>query len=230
MGLVAKHTVDPGNGLDNSVASHGLVKVEGVQTWDIRDHRHGVELEELRNVVAVVGKLIEGVLHCGAGIPGILQLEDSEWQSVDEDHKVGTPIILAPDWELIDHQELVSLRPIPVDGVHVFVLHPATGMLDTDFDPACEGLVERHVPAEGVDPLGRGDASERFVNCVRGQIRVLPGQEGPQAIAENNLLKWAVKLDAMDAAIAETLQPLDGRKLELGFAAPVGHEPVGYPE
>jgi hypothetical protein len=34
----------------------------------------------------------------------------------------------------------------------------------------------------------------------------------------------------MDVAVAETLQPLDGRKLELGLAAPVRHEPLGYPE
>jgi len=112
----------------------------------------------------------------------------------------------------------------------VRVLHPAAGTLDPDFNPAGEGLVERHVPAEGVDALGRREAPERFVNCIGGQIRVLLGQEGPQAIAENNLLGRPVKLDAMDVPVSETLQPLDGRKLELGLAAPVRHEPVGYPE
>jgi hypothetical protein len=34
----------------------------------------------------------------------------------------------------------------------------------------------------------------------------------------------------MDVAVSETLQALDGRKLELGLAAPVRHEPVGYRE
>jgi hypothetical protein len=67
-------------------------------------------------------------------------------------------------------------------------------------------------------------------NCIGGQIRVLPGQEGPQTISENDLFKRPIELDAMDVVISETLQPLDGRKLELGFAAPVRHEAVGYPE
>jgi hypothetical protein len=110
------------------------------------------------------------------------------------------------------------------------MLHPATEALDPNFNPAGKGRVERHVATKGVDPIGRGEGSSRVINGAWGQIRVLPGQEDPQVIAENNFLKRTVKLDAMDVPIPETLQPLDGRKLELGFAAPVRHDRADYPE
>lgn len=89
--------------------------------------------------------------------------------------------------------------------------------------------MDRHVPAQGVQPLGvekRLSAS----SVALGQIGILPGEEGPQAITENDLLESAVELDAMDAAMPETFQTLGGRKLELGLAAPVRQGPLGYPE
>jgi hypothetical protein len=196
----------------------------------VRNHRHGVELEELWDIVAVVGELIESVLHRGMGIPGVLQLEDGKRQPVDEDHEVGAAVVLTADWELIDHQELVPFRLVPVDGVDVPVFNPTTGTLDTGLDPAGQGLVEGHVTTEGVDPIGPGEAPKRVLNCARGQIRVLPGQEGPQVLAKNDLFERPIELDAVDVAITETLQPFDGGELKLSFAAPVRHELVGYPE
>jgi hypothetical protein len=85
--------------------------------------------------------------------------------------------------------------------------------------------VERHIPAKGVDALGHGETPKRVVDCVGGEIRILPDQERCQPIAENDFLKRSIELDTVDVAITETLQPFDGGELKLSFAAPVRHEP-----
>lgn len=64
----------------------------------------------------------------------------------------------------------------------------------------------------------------------QGQIRVLLGQKDLQSVAENDLFRWTVQLGAGGVAVSEPLQALDGRKLELGLAAPARHGPARYPD
>src|SRR5262249_6995761 len=139
-------------------------------------------------------------------------------------------IVLAADRELVDHEELVSFRVVPVDRVHVSMLHTALRAFDPDFNSASESVVERHVTTEGVGPGWCGEQCNRILNSGSGQIRILLGQEGPQAITKDDLSRRAIELDARYVAITEAFQPFDGGELKLSFAAPVRQELVGYPE
>lgn len=173
-----------------------------------------------------MAELVQSVLHRRVGVPAVLQLEHRERQPVDEYDQIGTAVVPAADGKLVDDQEVVTLGPVPVDRVHVLMLDPATRMLDAHFNPPRQGFMERHVAANRVRPRRSREATEGFAGCDGRQIGVLLGQEGFQVVLKDDFFEWAVQLGAVGVAVAETLQPLDGGKLELGFTATARHRPM----
>jgi hypothetical protein len=61
----------------------------------VRDDGHCVELEDLGDIVSVVGNLVEGMLDREMWLPRILEFEQNQGEAVDEDQNVGTAIVLA---------------------------------------------------------------------------------------------------------------------------------------
>ena len=93
----------------------------------IGDDAEPVEGEELRDVHRVVADLVMRAGHVGILVPGVLQLEEHQRQPVDVDHQVGPAGVAriartaALHRELVDHQEVVQLRPLEVEEVEMLV-------------------------------------------------------------------------------------------------------------
>ena len=63
--------------------------------------------------------LVRGAERGRHRVAGILHLELPEWQPVDEEDDVGAAVLLPDhDPELVDAQEVVALRLLPVDQLH----------------------------------------------------------------------------------------------------------------
>lgn len=104
---------------------------DAVQGGDaVGDDDEGVEVEELRDFVGVVLDLVEGIFYGGLFVVGILEFEDDQRQTVDEDEDVGSAVVLTVDGELVDGAEVVLMRFIPIDWVDVTMLDAPIGELD----------------------------------------------------------------------------------------------------
>ena len=75
----------------------------------VGDHQQFVAGKKRRNVLLVGLKLIEGVLDGGVFVTGVFQLENRQRQTVDEDHHIGTPVLV-----VLDNGVLVQRHPVVV--------------------------------------------------------------------------------------------------------------------
>ncbi len=102
----------------------------------VRNDQHLVVLEDIGYLRLVGLDLMEGLPHVGIQVGRVLQLDQREWQTVDEQHDVGPArVVRAGDGELVDRQPLVACRVGPVHQPHeiaagfavTLVLHRDTG-------------------------------------------------------------------------------------------------------
>ena len=189
----------------------------------VRNHGDGVGIEELGDAVAVVANLVEGVFDGGFVAPRILELEDRQGQAVDVDHQIGAALALPGDGQLIDHQEVVGFGVVPIDGIDQAIVDGAVVPFDVQGVASGGVLVERHVAAQGVDAVRPGETTGGFVEGGGRQIGIASGQKGLQAILEDDLLRPAIELAAVDVGITLGFEALDGGELEFGFGAAAGH-------
>jgi len=181
----------------------------------------GVELEQARDVVQVVLKLVVGAGHVGRFAPRAFQLEDDQRQAVDVDDDVGPAGVCAFDGELVDDQEVVVLGVVPVDEVDVLV---AVCAVDLIFQLVAtgEGLVEVHVALVQRHTVGVAGGGHDFVQGLGQQMGVAPCQVRPQPAHQHHGFEIAVEGGGRLVVVAQCPQALNGGVFELGFGALVG--------
>ena len=78
----------------------------------VRGHERSVRAEQGRYLVLVGLELVEGPFESGVLIAGVLQLNHSQGQAVDEQHHVRASIVA-----VLDHRVLVDCQPVV--GIYV---------------------------------------------------------------------------------------------------------------
>ncbi len=124
----------------------------------------------------------------GVLVGRVLQLDDGERQSVDEQHDVGSP--LAPvldDGELVDCEPVVSVRLVEVDHAHLSAANPAVRASMLHRHTGHEHPME--VAVAGLQcRAGRARQSvPGVVERVVGQVWIEAGERGPQPLRQHNL-------------------------------------------
>lgn len=194
----------------------------------VRDHGQRVEVEHLRNVVAIVADLVERVFDGRLLVVRILQLEQHERQSVDEQHDVGTSGVRSADRQLIDDLKAVGFGMLPIDGVDVPELVGAVLAIDSEFVVAArQQFVECFVAMQRVHAIGATENLHRFVERCFRQVGIAFRQRLAQHVEQHHFIQRPNQVRAVRVFPAEQLQPLDRRRLEFGFCA-VAHEAMTF--
>ena len=86
----------------------------------VRDHQQLVVGEHIGHLVFVSLNLVVGLPDVGIQVCGVLQLNQHQRQTVDEQNDVGPARMARPlDGELLHRQPLVALGVLPVDQAHI---------------------------------------------------------------------------------------------------------------
>ena len=74
-------------------------------------------------------ELLPGLLDRGVLVGGVLELDQAQGQAVDEEHDVGTAVVLVlDDGELVDREEVVRPRALEVDDLRRRPPHGTAGV------------------------------------------------------------------------------------------------------
>ncbi len=142
----------------------------------VRDDRDRIELKELRDFVTVMADLVQGIVDGRLFRIRVLEFEKDERKAIDENEKVRPAVILPVNWKLVDDEENVAGRIVPIDRIDVPMLLASVGVFDGKLESTCEKLVKRHVPPNSVHPFGTADPGDGVVNGSRRNVRVSAGE------------------------------------------------------
>ena len=85
----------------------------------IGDHRDGIVIEELWNVLFIMLDLVEGILDRGIFVEHVFKLKHHQRQAIDKDDEIWTALVFAFDGKLVDAKKIVVLRMLKVYGVQM---------------------------------------------------------------------------------------------------------------
>ena len=160
----------------------------------------------------------------GSAAQGFFSSNTTSGRPLTIEDDVRPAVVLALDLQLVDDQEPVALRLLPVDGVDVAVLDPSVWVLDPQVEPAGQQLVEALVSPQRVDAVRSGRPVHCLGQGVGRQVGVALGEELAQLVVQDDLAPIvAHDVGAVLVAMPEQHEPVDRRRLELGLAATLGH-------
>ena len=139
----------------------------------VRDDEHLVHREQ-RGQLGLVGlELLPRRPDVGVLVGRVLELDDAEWQAVDEQHDIRAAGVLAlGDGDLVDREEVVGGGVVIVDdgGLRVLdrVAVGAVPNVHAQDEQAVEGAIARF---DG-RALGAGQLAEGVVDRVSGQVGI----------------------------------------------------------
>jgi len=109
-------------------------------------------------------------------LPGHLELDQAEWQPIDEGENVGAavPVVLL-DRHLVDHGEVVALWTIPVDHPGYVVAQFAGRSLAGDGHTLSQQSMHAPVLREHVGAFRPAYRGDDLGHCLAAQPRVEPG-------------------------------------------------------
>ena len=154
----------------------------------VGDHQHGVEGEQRRQLRLVGLELLVGRPDGGVLVSGVLELDQRQWQAVDEQHHVrasGVPVLT--DGELVHRQPVVVGWVVEVQHA---CLRPADGAFYRavlDCHPVNEQAVDSAVARLQRRPLGASELAIRISEGFGRQRGVEPRQGVPQTLREYDL-------------------------------------------
>ena len=127
----------------------------------VRDHQQRVVGEQARELLVVGLQLRVGLFDGGAGVLGVLELEDHQGQPIDEHDHVRPPLDRPLHHrELVDRQKCVAFRLGEIDDLQVLGPDAAqpVGQLDLHAlgDQAVHAQVGQHPHAHGLRQLPDG--------------------------------------------------------------------------
>jgi len=147
----------------------------------VRQHHGLVEGEQVRDLGPVGLDLLERGPQRRVHRPGLLQLDQPERQTIDEQDDVGAAVPLrAMDGELVDRKEVVRARVRPVHQRSADSLHPARRVPVFDGDALREELVEAPVLRRRDLRLRAADRVHHIPHRLLRQVRV----QGPHRIQQ----------------------------------------------
>ena len=116
----------------------------------VRGHERSVRAEQGRYLVLVGLELVEGPFESGVLIAGVLQLNHSQGQAVDEQHHVRASIVAVLNHRVLVEKETdIRLRSVVSDHESVIELKLADRRSARDLrDTICEQLVKKYMAAE----------------------------------------------------------------------------------
>ena len=154
----------------------------------VRHDERGVEREQRRDLRLVGLKLPEGRPDGCVLVGGVLQLDDAERQAVDEQHDIGPPFVLVlDDGELVDREPVVAGRVVEVEHANLSAADPALCVEVLHRHPGDEHPVEVAVPGLQRRPGRAGQAAQSVFDRSVGQVRIEPGERGPQPGCQHHL-------------------------------------------
>lgn len=207
-------------------------------------HQRGVGGEECWNLSLVGLKLLERGPDRGVFIGGVLQLDDAEWQTVDEQHNVGPPRVLGfRDRELVDGEPVVVSGRIEVDYLRLRARDGAVRPTIFHRNAVHEHAMHGAVALDERRRVDQRELSECIVDRFRRQAGVQPDQRLAQAAPKNDVaicrvsaLGGRLALRDLRAALdlpAQAAEPGEGGVLDDGFGESSAHsddrrcDPVG---
>ena len=147
------------------------------------------EGEQRRDLRPVGLKLLEGRVDRGVFVGWVLQLDDAERQSVDEQHDVGPPfMVVLEDGELIDGEPVVRARFVEVQHAHLGAANPTVCVGVLHSDAGDDHAMEVAVPGLQRRPGRAGQSVVGVVEGVVGYLGVEARESGSQAAVQNNLV------------------------------------------
>ena len=148
-------------------------------------------------------------------LSGVLQLEDRQWQPVDEDEDVG-PTLVVPfdDRELVDGQPVVVLRVREVQHCRLGTADGAVGAAVFHRDAVHEHPVQRPVSLDQRWAFDTGQPPIGLVECIRNEIRVEADKRLAQPPFEHHVVEARVRPLRAGLPISD-LRTMDDRVIDL---------------
>ncbi len=143
----------------------------------VRGDEHRVEGEQVREFGLVGLGLVPGRPHRGLLIRRVLEFDQAQRKTVDEQHDIRPALVFAlDDGELVDRQPIV-VRWVPVveDG-DMWPRRDTVGCPVLDRHAIHKQAVKDSVAGFQSRAFGAGDLAERVVQSLSGQTRVQPVQ------------------------------------------------------
>ena len=192
----------------------------------VRSDERRVEGEQTRELCLVSLDLLPRRPHRGLLIRRVLEFDQTQRKTIDEQHDIRPPLVLA-----LDDGELVYRQPIVVRGVLVVEdgdlgsPHGAPGGPVLDRHAVHQHAVERAVAGFQRGAFRPGQLSECVVQGVAGEGRIQPLQRIAQPTLQNDLAIVAslgsgcvgANVGSVRDAPAEVREPIERRVLDGGF-------------
>jgi len=203
----------------------------------VRDHEQRAEREQRRQLGLVGLELLEGGPDGGVLVRGVLQLDEDERQTVDEEHHVRTPRVLGlADRELVDREPVVVLGVVEVDHLCLSAGNRAVGAAVLDGHPVHEQAMEGTVARLKRRSLRPRELAEGVVERLGRQRGVDPSQRLAQAFGEHDLpiiAPFRRQLAGRDVRAVldgptEVFDPGEGGVLDGGLGEPATRHEVSH--
>ena len=192
----------------------------------VGDHQQLVHGEQRRQLGLVGLELLPGLLDRGVLVGGVLELDHAQGQAVDEEHDVGTAVVLVlDDGELVDREEVVRPGVGEVDDLHRRPPHGAAGVAVLHRHAVDQHPVEGAVARLQRRPLRQGQLAEGVVQRRGGQLWVEPRQRIPQPLLQDDLPEVVAlgvggargDVRAVCYVPADIAQPVEGGLFNVAF-------------
>ena len=146
--------------------------------------------EHGRDLLLVRLELRECLPDVSIFVRRIFQLDDTEWQAVNENHHVRAAVVLALDHrELVDHEPVVGVGVLKINQANDFRADAAVLATALDGDAVHENPVEGAVLGDEVRAGGDGDFAVSVIERLRRQLGIQLPQRSAQPIRQERLAK-----------------------------------------
>ena len=190
----------------------------------IGDDEHLVRNEEAGDFGLVGLELVVGGLDGGLLVGHVLELDDGEGETVDEEDDIGAALVLAVDGELVDGEEVVVGGVIEIDEADALAANlPAAKHLDGD--TLDQEPVKFAVGVDGRRRADVGDAVDGLRSGLRGGVGIETGDGLGEPLAKDDLAvvvslgggRFWGDVRTVENGVAKLGEPLQGGFFDDGF-------------
>ena len=192
----------------------------------VRDHEHFIHGEQCGQFGLVRLKLVPGRPDCGVLVGRILQFDDAEGQTVEEQHDIRPAVVLVlRDGELIDRQPIVPVGPFEVDDANLVAAHVSAGIPIFDVDAVYEHPVKRAISGFQGGSFGAGQHAAGIVQGGQRKGGVQFSEDAAKPVLKGHLsvvIALCVRrlrrdIRSVQNLPSETGEPVKSRLLDVRF-------------
>jgi hypothetical protein len=152
------------------------------------DDAHSAEGEQRRDLRRVGAQLVPCATERRALLPRHLQLDQPEWEPVDEhEHVRAAGLVVFLHAHLVDDHEVIALGILEIDEPGDVMAEVAPLVPALEWYALCDQLVHAPVLGHYVRALGTPYSRDDLVRCFPREFGIQPGDRSAQAPLEKNI-------------------------------------------